>query len=382
MPGFLRRLFRPSTTHQPSSFETAEATVYGGDETLEVVGESHYQNALWEIVGGRRAERIRCEIYAVLVPAPDNEYDENAIEVRIDGERVGFLSREDAARYHRGLLELMDGSASRLVALHGVIVGGGMRDDGHGRLGVFLDHDPVDFGLSPQVAQHTQLRTGLSQALATDLADNTYDLSWSAQLSDDDAMAVPQLRTLLEAEDDPIDRHYMLCELERRLYRCRDMIASALDEFDVVCEQHHREMNVLRPALTRKFGAVPVIDMYRQATIRCAKARRWQEAEEWAKRGVEVYGGDAARPEDVEDLRKRIAHASAKREGAQHAERREPTGARLSTAERPVAMEMLVCAACGSSYQRVRVRGRKPRLCPTCRASGGVGPSDQPEPQG
>ena len=33
------------------------------------------------------------------------------------------------------------------VALNGVIVGGGIREDGPGRLGVFLRHDPADFGL-------------------------------------------------------------------------------------------------------------------------------------------------------------------------------------------------------------------------------------------
>jgi hypothetical protein len=52
--------------------QTIRATLYVGDETLEVVGESHYQDALWRIVGGVREEHVRHEIHAVLMPEPDN----------------------------------------------------------------------------------------------------------------------------------------------------------------------------------------------------------------------------------------------------------------------------------------------------------------------
>src|SRR5205823_252236 len=154
------------------------------------------------------------ETYAVLVPDPSNPYDPNAIEVRIEGILVGYLSREDAAAYRAGLLRLMDASTNRLVALHAVIVGGGPRPDGIGYLGVFLDHDPADFGLAPHHTSNGHLRTGLSEAIETDLADDSYDLSWYRHLSADDAVAADQLRSLLESEHEPIDRHYMLCELE------------------------------------------------------------------------------------------------------------------------------------------------------------------------
>src|SRR4051794_39015687 len=56
------------------------------------------------------------------------------------------------------------------------------------------------------------------------------------------ATAIQQLRTLLAAEADPIDRHYMMAELEDRLYQCRDAFSSALDEYDAVCRQHDVEM--------------------------------------------------------------------------------------------------------------------------------------------
>jgi hypothetical protein len=48
MSGLLSRL-RARRTAAPL---VVHATVYPGDETLEVVGESRYQEALWEIAGG------------------------------------------------------------------------------------------------------------------------------------------------------------------------------------------------------------------------------------------------------------------------------------------------------------------------------------------
>ena len=332
------------------------------------MGESHYQDALWGIVGGLRAERIRFGTQAVLFPEPDNPYDQNAIQARIDGELVGYLSRHDAAIYLPGLLRLMAASG-HLVALHGQIVGGGQRPDGLGFLGVFLDHDPGDLGLAPHHISRGHLRTGLSDALQTDRADESYDLSWSQALSDDDPVAIRQLRTLLENEKAPIARHYMLCEFEHRLYRYRSTSPSALDEFDSTCIQHDSEMVAIRPALVEKFGGVPVIEMYRQAAIRCQKAKLWDVARDWASRGIAVYGEDAVRPEVVADLRKRVEYATAKIEapGAKH---RQPRVETIRTHVDDVVFETLTCATCGKSFQRVLTRGRKPRQCPSCRTLG------------
>ena len=45
-------------------------------------------------------------------------------------------------------------------------------------------------------------------------------------------------------------------------------------------------------------------------------AKRWETAQDWASRGIAIYGEDAARPEVVEDLRKRVQYAIAKIESA------------------------------------------------------------------
>jgi HIRAN domain len=368
---FLRRLLGKSSADETATSVTEiDATVYRGDLPLEVVGESRYQDVLWTIVGGQTANPVRFGTVAVLDPEPNNPYDSNAIRVLVHGQVVGYLSRDDAAIYRPGVLRLMREAPTGRVALEAWIIGGGQRRDGVGFLGVFLEHDPADFGVSLQqgAASSRSLRTGLSEALATDVADESYDLSWLGELSRDNVVAVRQLRSLLTTESDPIDRHFMFCELEKRLYQSRDALASALEEFDSVCREHDAEMTTLRRALVGKFGAVPVIEMYRQAVIRCQKEKDWATMRDWAERGIAVYGEEAARPEVVEDLNKRLVYATTKIEAAQHPKPDRPHTATVRVgAPSAGELETLVCASCGATFERVRTRGRKPRECPTCR---------------
>lgn len=213
-------------------------------------------------------------------------------------------------------------------------------------LGVFLDHDPADFGLrSHQVAHVGELRTGLSEAISTDLDDDSYDLSWLNELSGNhSADDVGVLRGLLEREHDPIDRHFMLSELSRCLYKARDSDLRALDDFDEVCSQHYAEMDVIRPALLEKFGQIPLVEMFRQASVRCQKAHDWPTTAQWAERGLSFYGNEAARPEVVADLRKRLSHAHSKMTAEP------PRPARSTSEATPIkensAIETLTCATC------------------------------------
>lgn len=294
---------------------TVTVTLAEGNETLEVVGESHYQDALWQLAGGRGSPEnyVRQDIYAMLLAEEGNPYDANAMSVWINGHRVGHLSRIDAERYRPGLLALQERHGNPIV-LAGVIAGGGIRGDGPGRLGVFLTHDPEDFGLrQPQLTfAGGTMRTGLSAAAATDEADESYDLSWMRDLPPDDARAIPMLRKLLASEADVLDRHFMLTHLEAALYRCRDAFGSALDEYDAACRQHDSEMAGIRAAFMAKWGKVPLLELYRQMAIRQQKAHDYHHALWWAERGIVVYGDDAARPEAVDDLRLRAAGYRAK----------------------------------------------------------------------
>jgi hypothetical protein len=152
------------------------------------------------------------------------------------------------------------------IALAGVVAGGGPRDDGIGKLGVFLDHDPADFGIAA-VAATSSMRTG-GQASA----DNG-DLDWRDSLPEGDLRAIAALRGLLAHRRKPVDRHYMYADLEGLLYRSRDVFQSALDEYDAACVAHDAEMETIRPALIAQFGSLPMLETYRQSAIRHEKAR-------------------------------------------------------------------------------------------------------------
>ena len=138
-----RRESSVSTRHEATA---VSVSLLGGQDDLEVVGELAYQDALWRLSGGTLGDRIRRQIVAVLVPEPTNPYDANAIAVQIDGQVIGYLPRATAQEYLPGLQRLMSVRGG-YVALRGVIVGGGYYDDGPGRLGVWLEHDPADFGV-------------------------------------------------------------------------------------------------------------------------------------------------------------------------------------------------------------------------------------------
>ena len=291
-----------------------------GYEPLEVVGESFYQDHLRAITGYRPPEEhVDEEIRAILVAEDHNPYDPNAIAVWIKDPQAGYLqvghlSREDARRYRPGLLAQQQ-ERGRPIALAGVIVGGAKGIDRAGMLGVFLRHDPVHFGFEPRRVPPppaSWMRTGLSDARATDAADYSYDLAWMDDLPDDSTRAIPMLRKLLGTETGILSRHFMYLRLEDMLYRARDTFASALDEYDEACRQHDAEMDGIRQACIEKWGELPQLDTYRQMAIRQAKAHDYRQALWWAERGLSIYGSDCARPEYVEDLRKRAARYRAK----------------------------------------------------------------------
>ena len=141
------------------------------------------------------------------------------------------------------------------------------------------------------------------------------------------------------------------------------MFASALDEYDQACRQHDAEMDSIRVAFMAKWGQVPVLELYRQMAIRQQKAKEFAQALWWAERGIAIYGTDCGRPDAVEDLQKRADSFREKLNPPPRPSRPRPV--RSGQAE----IEVLVCGACGTQFQRTRVRGRKPTVCPECRNS-------------
>lgn len=115
-----------------------------GEHDFEIVGESHFQAQLWSLVGSTAAadERMPHEAVAVLLPVSDNPYDANAVEVHIDGMKVGHLSRDDAADLRADIEELSEtnGTAISMIVCNAAIFGGYVtKDGGRAMLGVKLD---------------------------------------------------------------------------------------------------------------------------------------------------------------------------------------------------------------------------------------------------
>jgi hypothetical protein len=70
------------------------------------------------------------------VPEPTNPHDENAIQVLVYDQLVGYLSRDDAVRYGPAVRLLRDNG--RVLVCEAVVAGRGP-EAGTANLGVFLE---------------------------------------------------------------------------------------------------------------------------------------------------------------------------------------------------------------------------------------------------
>jgi len=118
----------------------AEPIVLSGGNELEVVGESFYVDSFDRIARKHGADR-GIQVVAVLEAEPNNQYDPNAVAVKVDGLKVGHLDRKIAARFQPAVI--------RLTKEHGQPIGlRGVIGRGHGPDGFYsitLDHNPSDF---------------------------------------------------------------------------------------------------------------------------------------------------------------------------------------------------------------------------------------------
>lgn len=295
--GLFKRLLG-GTSEAPASSVSATLLDDGPLIELDVMGESNYQDALWRVLGKRYdGTQHRLETVAVLVPEKDNPYDADAVYVSVRGAKVGYLSRDNAAKFRPGLLRLMDEHGAA-IAVRATIVGGRDHEDGRpGMLGVWVALNSEVFGVPlPPPRPSAGTYTGASACVRGD---------WLQSLPEDNTRAIKKLRSLLASEADPCERHFMFLELEERLYKSRDAFASALDEFAQTCEDHHADMAAARPIIIERAKGIPFVSTYKRAAIMWQKRGDHARALEWAERGLEVYGDETLRPEDVEDLQKR-----------------------------------------------------------------------------
>lgn len=109
---------------------------------IDVVGESQYQRAIEIAAGGRTEDGSNAIVEAILVLEDSNPYDDQAVQVRIGGRVVGYLSRENARNYRRELAAI--GHPKITTRCQAKIVGGWDRGpDDRGHFGVKLDLPPA-----------------------------------------------------------------------------------------------------------------------------------------------------------------------------------------------------------------------------------------------
>jgi hypothetical protein len=120
-----------------SELSNSIATVIGdGDFEMNVVGESHHQDEIEKLAGGRTKTSAHVECVATLIPEPDNPHDPNAVLVEVNGAIVGYLSRDIAPLFNAALARTGCGSATCAA----VIVGGWSRGKSdRGSFGVKLN---------------------------------------------------------------------------------------------------------------------------------------------------------------------------------------------------------------------------------------------------
>lgn len=121
----------------------AESGIADGDLDLDrlveidVVGESHRQEALARIAGPKGPDGKNVRVGVTLRREPANPADPSAVRVEALGLHVGYLPRDLAARVSPRLAELRGA-----VEGHGLIVGGWKDRDSEGHYGIRVWLDP------------------------------------------------------------------------------------------------------------------------------------------------------------------------------------------------------------------------------------------------
>jgi hypothetical protein len=76
-----------------------------GTFSVEIVGESHYQENLKKVAGNYSEDGVEKDVLAKLIYENDNPYDSNAILIEICGYKIGYLSKSAAIFYRKKVVE-------------------------------------------------------------------------------------------------------------------------------------------------------------------------------------------------------------------------------------------------------------------------------------
>lgn len=96
------------TFKMPACFETKKEAMAQpcdinatGNFDQEVVGESNYKTTIWSCIPSEhaKADKFRLYFVATLEQEDDNEYDKNAVAVKINKGTVGYIPRTEARKF-------------------------------------------------------------------------------------------------------------------------------------------------------------------------------------------------------------------------------------------------------------------------------------------
>ncbi len=142
---FLNKLFgAKAKTHSIEDDDVDIVILPGpGRFSLEVVGESYYQENLEAICGPRKERGENRVVEVTLILDNNNPYDNKAVRVEVEGKKVGHLSREVARKYRDAIKQ--GGHPNAIGKCQAKIKGGWERKNGErGNYGIWLDI-PVEY---------------------------------------------------------------------------------------------------------------------------------------------------------------------------------------------------------------------------------------------
>lgn len=163
----------------------------------EVVGESHYQPALELAAGGRCEDGpVQCLVTAQLVAEPTNPHDPAAVQVRVDGNCVGYIPRGETYQFHPMLHAFRE--AGQPATCRAWLKGGWDRGDGNrGSFGIDLDlRIELDGSIRGYTAEDGFLPSGYSVNVVGE--EHCQDLIATLHTGQ------PFVAELVEADSDPL----------------------------------------------------------------------------------------------------------------------------------------------------------------------------------
>jgi hypothetical protein len=139
----------PTQREVTTDLVVSEAAADNDEQIVEVdvVGESHRQDALAAIAGPKTFDAKEYLVGVTLRCEPTNSYDGNAIRVECHGQLVGYISRDHASM----ISPEMQQSCGGAIEARGLVVGGWDRGNG----------DVGSYGIRAWISQRDVDRLGV-----------------------------------------------------------------------------------------------------------------------------------------------------------------------------------------------------------------------------